>query len=455
MAGLKRERPSPTRDRAANVAAAWAPLLFLAPLLVLPMALAQDDDAGGPLAFFTIAPQRPSTGEDVVADADHSEPSPAGTRIVEYAWRWQEDEEFEVANETARHSYSQGGIHVVTLRVTDDAGLVAFANQTVLVRGASPRVYFTFDSIERDGVELVVTANATFSAPSRGAQRIVSYEWDWDGPGDEYEFEAGEPIATHRYVTPGNYLVFLRVTDDENRTRIGTNPVVVESTFLTRIYSVWEARDTFFAGAKLTLYLAVVSTIVGFVLSVVVALLRISRLWILRWPASWYIEIIRGTPLLVQVLIAWLVLPQLGVKLPILQAGLLALIVNTSAYQAEAIRAGIQAIPTGQMEAATSLGMTYMQSMRYVILPQAFRLVIPPLGNEFIILLKDTSLVSLIGVVELTQAAQIFSARTFLVLEAYLGVALIYFVMTYSISLALRYVERRVAIPGLGLGGTP
>jgi polar amino acid transport system permease protein len=96
--------------------------------------------------------------------------------------------------------------------------------------------------------------------------------------------------------------------------------------------------------------------------------------------------------------------------------------------------------------------MTNMQSMRHVILPQAFRLTLPPLGNEFIILLKDTSLVSVIGVVELTKVGQIFSAQTFLVIETWLGVALLYFLMTYALAVGLRRLEKRLAIPGLGMG---
>ncbi|HVL86708.1 MAG TPA: amino acid ABC transporter permease, partial [Candidatus Thermoplasmatota archaeon] len=150
----------------------------------------------------------------------------------------------------------------------------------------------------------------------------------------------------------------------------------------------------------------------------------------------------------------WLVLPVVGIRLPIFWAGAVALLANTAAYQAEAIRAGIQGVQTGQMEAALSLGFTHPQAMRHVVLPQAFRTSLPALGNEIVILLKDTSLVSVIGVVELTQVGRIFSARTFLVLETWLGVAAIYLVLTYTLALVLRRLEVRVAIPGLGVGGS-
>lgn len=424
-----------------------AALAVLTLALTLPLAAGQGADEG-PLAFFTLTPPTTRTATEVVADASASRAS-EGADITEYAWRWSADAAFEPGERRQTHAYNQGGVHVVTLRITDSSGNVAFANQTVLVRGETPTANFFIAEKEETALGLRVVVNASFSyAP--GDATIVRHEWDFEGTG---EFRAGNVTEEHVYTTPGAHVIRLRVTDSLERTDVVTEPVVVESTFLGRLFTLWEERALFARAALMTLYLAVIATILGFLLAVAVALLRISRLRLLRWPAAAYIEILRGTPLLVQVLIAWLVLPQVGLKLGVIQAGLLALVVNTSAYQAEAIRAGIQAIPTGQMEAAVSLGMTYPQAMRHVILPQAFRLVIPPLGNEFIILLKDTSIISVIGVVELTQAAQIFAARTFLVLEAFVGVAMMYFVLTYSLSLGLRRLERRLAIPGLGLGG--
>jgi polar amino acid transport system permease protein len=388
----------------------------------------------------------------VTADATAAKPSAGADAIAEHAWRWSEAEDYAPGNVTEEHAYAQAGVFVVGLRVTDSAGRVGFANQSVLVTGASPSAYFTFDrQAARDGgIEVVV--NATFSEPSRGASRVVLREWDWGeagGPG----FAAGNVTETHFYATPGSYAIRLRVTDDQNRSAITVSKVDVRSTFLTRMGEVWKERAFFLKGAQLTVELAVIATLLGFALALVLALMRISRLVVLRWPAAIYVEFIRGTPLLVQILIVWLVFPFFGLKLPIFWAGALALIINTTAYQAEAIRAGIQGIPTGQMEAAASLGMSHLQAMRFVILPQAFRLTLPALGNEFIILLKDTSLVSVIGVVELTQVGRIISARTFLVLEVWLGVALVYFVMTYALSTGLRRLEKRLAIPGLGLGG--
>ena len=427
-----------------------AATLSLALLAALPLlAATAEAQEEGPLAFFTLTPSTARTEADVVADASLARASDGAT-ITEYAWRWTQEGDFEPGEKRQPHAYNQGGVHLVTLRVTDSAGLVGYANQTVLVRGEAPTANFIVTEQEETALGLRVVVNATFSyAP--GNATIVRYEWDFEGTG---AFVPGNVTEEHLYTSPGSQRITLRVVDSLNRTDTVSEPVTVESTFLGRLYTLWEERALFLQAGLMTLYLAVIATILGFVLAVAVALLRISRVRLLRWPAMAYIEVLRGTPLLVQVLISWLVLPQVGLKLSLLQAGLLALVVNTSAYQAEAIRAGIQAIPTGQMEAAISLGMTYPQAMRHVILPQAFRLVIPPLGNEFIILLKDTSIISIIGVVELTQAAQIFAARTFLVLEAFVGVALMYFVMTYSLSLLLQWAERRLAIPGMGLKGS-
>lgn len=431
---------------------AWAcGLAVLAFVLLAAAAPALAQPGNGPVAYFTATPDVASTGRAVSFDASESRPSEGAAGIVEYAWRFEENATYEPGGVTANFSYRQGGVFVVGLRVRDSDGRYAFANQSVLVKGASPSAYLNPPVVEERDGGLLVTVDATFSEASRGASRIVLYEWDW---GEGGGFQPGNVTETHFYEDPGRYELTLRVTDDQSRSATTTHLVTVPSTFLTRMGEVWEDREAFLRGAWITLQLAVVTTILGFALAVVLALMRVSHLKVLRWPAAWYVEFIRGTPLLVQILIAWLVLPHVGLKLPILVAGGLALVVNTSAYQAEAIRAGIQGIPAGQMEAALSMGMTRLQAMRHVVLPQAFRLTLPALGNEFIILLKDTSLVSVIGVYDLTQVGRIFSARTFLVLEAWLAVALVYFVMTYTLALALRRLEKRLAIPGLGVGGS-
>ncbi|MHB8604568.1 MAG: ABC transporter permease subunit [Thermoplasmatota archaeon] len=432
--------------RTTAVVAVLSVVAILSPSLVGAAAAAPN----APLAFFTATPNPGKTGGTFHFDASLSAPGANASRIVSYAWRWNATGAFEPGNATESHRFDDAGVIVVTLRITDDRNASADASQTILVAGAKPEPYFVVSVLSLAGSDASVELNATFSRASAGAHTVVKYEWKF-GDATNESFFVGNVTERHVYHGPGTFTATLRITDDAGRTDTATSPVVVGSTFYGRLLRVWHDRDSFILGAKITVELAVISIFVGFFVAIPLALMRVSRFWILKAPATVYVEVIRGTPLLVQILISWLVLPQLGLKLDIFWAGAVALIANTAAYQSEVIRAGIQSIPSGQLEAALSLGMTYTQAMRLVVLPQAFRLVIPPLGNEFIILLKDTSLVSVIGVVELTRIGSIFSARTFLVLETWLAVAFVYFVMTYALSFTLKRLERRVKIPGLGV----
>lgn len=198
----------------------------------------------------------------------------------------------------------------------------------------------------------------------------------------------------------------------------------------------------------LTLQISVIAIVFGFVLGVVVGLGRTSTNRPIRWLCTIYVEVIRGTPLLVQIFIVYFGLPSMGINLDRLTSGILAIGFNSAAYQAEIIRAGIQSIPVGQMEAARAIGMTRAQAMKNVILPQALRLIIPPMTNEFITLIKDSSLVSVLGVIELTKLTQNLNQRFYEPLGLFLFLALIYLILTYSTSHILRYVEKKYAIPG-------
>ncbi len=157
-----------------------------------------------------------------------------------------------------------------------------------------------------------------------------------------------------------------------------------------------------------------------------------------------YVEIIRGTPLLVQILIVYFGLPAIGINLQPEPAGIIALSICSGAYIAEIVRAGIESVPKGQMEAARSLGMSYLQAMRYVILPQAFRNVLPALGNEFIALLKDSSLLSVISIVELTRVGRQIVNTTFNAWTPFLGVALFYLLMTIPLSRLVSYSQKKL-----------
>jgi polar amino acid transport system permease protein len=202
-------------------------------------------------------------------------------------------------------------------------------------------------------------------------------------------------------------------------------------------------------------------TVTSYVLILVVGLLgglgRISKNKLIRGIASLYVEVVRGIPLLVQ-LIAWyfaspVIIHKLGLWLnsqplieyranPIMTA-ILAITVCYGAYMSEIVRSGIQSVPRGQMEAARSLGMTHFQAMRHVVLPQAFRVILPPMGNEFISLLKDSSLVSVVAVADLTRRGREFMAAHFNPIETWLMVALLYLIMTIVAARVVSYIEKR------------
>ncbi|WP_281966540.1 amino acid ABC transporter permease [Roseovarius nanhaiticus] len=197
-------------------------------------------------------------------------------------------------------------------------------------------------------------------------------------------------------------------------------------------------------GVPYTLLISFGGLAIGFVIGIIFGLLRISPTVWLRAPAIAYIEIFRGTPVLVQVLFIFYGLPQLlGGPIEALTAGIAAIAVNSGAYISEVVRGGVQSIERGQREAGVSLGLSRFQTFRYIIWPQGFRRMIPALGNQAIISIKDTSLFAVIGVGELVRQGQIYIATTFNALEVYLMVALMYLAITLTLSLCLRMLERK------------
>lgn len=183
-------------------------------------------------------------------------------------------------------------------------------------------------------------------------------------------------------------------------------------------------------GAWVTVWLTVVSMAIGLVLGLITALMRLSSNPVLRGVARFYTWLWRGTPLLVQLIIIFTGLPQLGLRLNVVQSALIGLGVNEGAYISEIIRAGIQAVSKGQRDAARALGMNYATTMRVVILPQAARVIIPPLGNNFNGLLKTSSLASVISMEELLRRSQMLTQVQFRVLEIFIVAAIYYLVLT-------------------------
>lgn len=201
------------------------------------------------------------------------------------------------------------------------------------------------------------------------------------------------------------------------------------------------------SGIKLTILIAVVGLLIGFLIGAIAGIAKCSAVKWLSWIATVYVEIIRGTPLMVQALYIYFALPMmLNTKIDPIAAGIIAIAVNSGAYIAEIVRGSIQSIDRGQVEAGRSLGLNAFQTFLYIVWPQAFRRMIPALGNQFIISLKDTSLLTVIGVGELTRQGTIVVSSNFRAVEVYTMVALLYLVMTLTISLVLRLIERRMQV---------
>ncbi len=197
-------------------------------------------------------------------------------------------------------------------------------------------------------------------------------------------------------------------------------------------------------GLWITLKLSVVSLVFAVIIGLFTGLARISHNPVLRYLAITYVELIRGTPLLVQIFIFYFFIGTV-LSLDRFTAGVAALSVFTGAYIAEIVRSGIQSIHPGQMEAARSLGMNYVQAMVNVILPQAFKRTLPPMAGQFINLIKDSSLVSVISITDLTKAGREVVSSTFAPFEVWFTVALLYLVLTGSLSWAIQYLEKRLS----------
>jgi polar amino acid transport system permease protein len=196
-----------------------------------------------------------------------------------------------------------------------------------------------------------------------------------------------------------------------------------------------------------TLRLAVPAILLGFFLGIFIGLARLARSRWLSVPAAVYVESFRGVPLVMVIFWFWFIVPALvGKTLPEFSVALTAFVVFEAAYLGEIVRAGIQSVPGGQLEAATATGLTHSQTMRHVILPQALRNMIPSLVTQFIVLLKDTSLASIIGYVDLTKAAQIVNNREIRPFELYLFIAVIYWACSYTMSSYARRLERRLNV---------
>lgn len=201
-----------------------------------------------------------------------------------------------------------------------------------------------------------------------------------------------------------------------------------------------ENLDMYLVGFKNTIISSLIALVASLILGVLVAIMRIAPIKPLNWLGAAYVEFIRNIPLLIITFFFFL-----GLKLSGLYAGTLALTIYTSSFIAEAIRAGILSVSKGQMEAARSSGLTYGQAMRYIILPQAVKIVIPPLGNQFINLVKNSSILAVVAGLDLMYHGDLISSRTFVVFDVYIFVAAFYLILTIPLSLGVGYLEKRLA----------
>jgi polar amino acid transport system permease protein len=246
--------------------------------------------------------------------------------------------------------------------------------------------------------------------------------------------------------------------EEENFTMPAKSVLVTKGEFISPgdtlgSYKQWKP-GLLVIGLWITLKISVLATILGVIIGIISGLMRISDNPALRWTSIFYVELIRGSPLMVQILIWYFVLGTLindlltayGLgQIPALWYGVASLACFAGAYVSEIVRAGIQSIHRGQTEAARSLGMTYAQSMRYIILPQALRRILPPLAGQFISLIKDSSLLGIIAIRELTKAAREVVTATLQPFEVYILLGLLYLLLTFSLSMYVQYLERRMA----------
>jgi polar amino acid transport system permease protein len=207
---------------------------------------------------------------------------------------------------------------------------------------------------------------------------------------------------------------------------------------------IWEYMPFFLEGLRNTFLISIISIFLALIVGTIACACRISRWKLLRGVSIAYIESIRSTPLLVQIYFFYFGLPTLGFRIPELQTGILALMLNSGAYMAEIIRAGITSVSTGQIEAGVSSGLNYFQRMRFIILPQALGITVPPLLGQSIVLVKDSSLLSLISVLELTRCGQVLTSERFMPSEAFFTVAFFYLCIYFCLKTLADWSQKKL-----------
>lgn len=286
----------------------------------------------------------------------------------------------------------------------------------------------------------------------------VEYRWGWGRVPQYFFYNANDPVSApfdsvvREIKTKDGIAAITLVATDGEKAVVESAETDVEIAVGEELFegdtvgyfTHWRIGPLL-AGLWVTLWLSAASSIVALFVGLMAGLSRLSKNYVLRSLAGIYVEIIRGTPLLVQIYIAYYFIGRIyGLDRNI--CGILALGLFAGAYVAEIIRAGIQAIPKGQSEAARSLGMNSMQTMVDIVLPQAFKKILPPMAGQFISLIKDSSLVSIIAITDLTKAGREIVSSTFATFEVWLVVAAMYFLITSVLSQIVYSMERRFSI---------
>jgi polar amino acid transport system permease protein len=219
----------------------------------------------------------------------------------------------------------------------------------------------------------------------------------------------------------------------------------MESLMIIDIELIIQSLPQLISGIGVTLNIASIGCFIGLTLGTILALMQTSKNKILQTIVGIYVTIIRGTPMLIQIFCAYYVLPQLGIRIAELWAAIFAIGLNSAAYISQIIRSGITSVGSGQIEAAKALGLSTTDTVRYIILPQAIRIVLPSLGNEFITLIKDSALASVIGIAELSKQGRAIINKTHDAISIYFIVALLYLIITSTISLIVSRLEKRMS----------
>ena len=209
-----------------------------------------------------------------------------------------------------------------------------------------------------------------------------------------------------------------------------------------------EYSGMFFEGFKFTIYSSIIALFFSLIIGTLMAILQLSSNRVIKFLAQAYVEFFRNIPLLIIAMFFFVVVPLYWVQIDGFQAGTIGLIIYTSAFIAKTVRSGIQTVPSGQTEAGLSQGLTYSQTMRYIVLPQAFKIVVPPLGNQFINLVKNSSVLAMVAGLDLMYQGDLIASTTFNTFDTYIIVALFYLVLTLPLSYLMNHLEKKWAITG-------